>query len=166
MTDETLSFFATARDDEQFLASIGKAVVEFSKLESELSGLAIQLLKVDDPASGQIATSELSFKQTVQLLMSLYRHRVSNPDQVVDMRVRLDGCHELEAIRNLIVHSRWTSIQGLSNALRQKTTAKFKHGLLNDTELVSTSTMLEFVEEVRSLRQQFVKEGLSWLHSL
>ncbi|MDD5700487.1 MAG: hypothetical protein PHU23_00430 [Dehalococcoidales bacterium] len=75
---------------------------------------------------GQIITSELSFRQKIDLLSTIYRIKFNSPTELVEIDTILARTAQAEQKRNAVVHSFWTASTSLSSVDRIKITAKRK----------------------------------------
>lgn len=149
-------------ENQDFLNAVGKVTVQFSKLESELSGFIVLLLDHEDPDVGNIVTAELSFKQLIQLLMSLFRHRISDPTKTSTMLKLLKKCRGLELERNRVVHSYWTASAAFDVARRRKFTAKFKRGYNREFKSVPIREIRKLASEIQDATSEIGRLSLQW----
>ena len=141
---------------DESLAPLGKVVANFAVLESNLD-FGIWLLLVGNSSAeqrtGQIVTAELSVKDKIALLSSLYQHRfpAKTPfNELKDLRKKLG---EANKIRNSLVHSVW-----LAGGVRSATTAKEKHGIKFEFEEMDAQKIegiADFISETAYDMQQF-----------
>jgi len=163
MAKDLIASFLSFKPNPKFLEAVGRVTVEFAKLEAELSGFIVVLLDKPDTEFGPIVTSELSFKQLVQLLMSLYQHANSKEDQIVELKAILTKCSSLEIQRNTIIHSEWTSAEMWNWARRRKVTSKFKKGLHKEDERVGIDELKNLAEDIHSVMIIISKLSFKWL---
>jgi hypothetical protein len=117
----------------EHLRAIGKVVTNFAILEHEISWFIWILLGlktgVDAQELAQILTSELRFRNLIDLFGALYRHRVDEPARIEELKSLLGSLNEASKKRNIIVHSIWGAGSTGNQITRIKTTAKAKKGL-------------------------------------
>jgi hypothetical protein len=110
---------------DDFLTAIGEVTVQFATLEHQLQFAIWSLLvgtALENQATGQIVTAEISFRRAVHLFGALFRHRFPGRDDSELESV----CAEIfraENERNVIAHSTW-ALADEGKVLRIKTTAK------------------------------------------
>jgi hypothetical protein len=109
----------------EFLEEIGRVVANFALLEYELF-LLIHGLLGTEPEISRIVSSELSFKNLVELSSSLIK-QIHGENVLQKYKEIIKVVTEAEEKRNLIVHSQWGSAQ--TYVIRSKTTAKRAKGL-------------------------------------
>jgi len=103
------------------------------------------LEKTPSKRLGQIVTAELSFRQKIDLLSSIYRDKLDKPNELAELNEVLARVAEAEQKRNTIVHSVWTAYAVDGTPARIKATAKRKSkGLKMKIESVSVKD-LEYI---------------------
>ena len=129
--------------DDHCLA-IGRITVTFAELESWLSSFIWALIvPFSEQHVGQMVTAEMSFRQKLDLLVSLFLYRCKNPQKCAELKVLVARLSDLEQQRNTVQHSLWIrQTDNPAEATRLKITAKRKHGLSHAKE-VKTSQPLE-----------------------
>ena len=143
--------------------NLGKMSADYSALEEYLR-LAVQALIAEDKVLGKILTAELSFRQLVALLSSLYKYRESNVTRIDKLHNILDEINRLSERRNRMVHSMWDHVGSTKEIFRVKTTSKYKDGLKVKIENVNPAEVNQLANEiVYSTIEivQFIKEWLS-----
>jgi hypothetical protein len=136
------SFEEMIGDPDQFSSAIGSVAVSFAHLEDGISKKISQLLILEDDNIATIVTANLTFRNKLDLLASLIRHRLprtkfntgrNNPDGVLNELISvLATCSEL---RNRIIHSSWEgSFYRDGRIVRKKITARSRKGLRIQTE--------------------------------
>jgi hypothetical protein len=90
--------------DREQLAALGRIMVDFSALES-LALLVVAGLTGMETRAAEIVLSPTSFKQRLDLIRSLTKHKYQQvPQQLSDA---LDEAEKASKSRNKIVHSAW-----------------------------------------------------------
>jgi hypothetical protein len=101
---------------------------------------------------GQIVTAELSFRQKIDLLSSIYRDKRNSPSELAELDEVLSRLAQAEQKRNIVVHSLWTSYAEDQTIARIKSTAKRKNkGLKLEIESKSVEDLeniATFIAEV------------------
>jgi len=105
----------------------------FQELE-ELVSCLIGLLISDDNQLGLIITSELSFRNKLGLLYSLYLYRTATPQRPEDLKKLLARLRRVEERRNTILHSYWVKSPVCGMLIRYKYAAKPAKGFVQDVE--------------------------------
>lgn len=82
------------------------------------------LEKVPGKRLGQIVTAELSFRQKINLLSSIYRDKLNNSTELAELDRVLAQAAQAEQKRNIVVHSVWTAYAAKETVARIKATAK------------------------------------------
>jgi len=143
-----------------FDAGIGNIAIWFSELEEIVSKTLLQLL-VLIPPYGRIVTSELSFKNKVDMMASLVRQRLPStrfnvgddpPVEVLDELVKI--LFQAEELHNRIMHSSWvvTRLKG-DRWTRVKLTAKASHGLSEQSEEMGPDELLDIADFIVNVGQ-------------
>jgi hypothetical protein len=98
-----------------------------------LMSTRIGLEKMPGKRLGQIVTAELAFRQKLDLLSSLFREKLNDPNALTELESMLKKASVAEEKRNTITHSFWTPNADLENdkTSRIKTTVKRKDKGLN-----------------------------------
>ena len=120
--------------------AIGNVTIYFADLEEQLSRGIHFLIGVAEEASRAI-TSELSFKNKVNLFASLFRQRRPASEWMRQLGDLVVVCYRAEEIRNQVVHSLWITTLADDTSLnklitRRKHTAK-SHGLRTHEETLT-----------------------------
>ena len=130
---------------------IGKVSSYFNGLEKYIQTLIIQLIG-QDIRIGEIVTAELSFRNLISLLFSLYKYRKSNQHDINHMEKICKKALDLESKRNKVIHSIWAVNDKIEDdILRIKVTAKYKHGLKHTYERTDTSELHKISQEIVNL---------------
>jgi hypothetical protein len=135
---------------DEFLKNIGRLVVDFASLESSIA-IAIWNLLDADGSTGQIITSEMSFKNMLALFSSLLIHKTNDPVALEEMKVLLRRTKAVEEKRNLMVHSSWGMrvwTDGREAIVRLKTTAKISKGLKRQDEELTVEHVEQMIDEI------------------
>ena len=153
------SFHDRVGDPDEFDAAIGRIALGFSFLEETARNVIILLAGID-LAAGQILTAELSFRQKVDLLGALIRHRQSPvpPGSSIDAEAAIELlhlCRRAEGFRNSYLHSSYVAEK------RSKLSAKAKQGLRLKLETASPSVLLDVADFIEYVGMQL--EGLPLL---
>jgi hypothetical protein len=126
--------------------SIGRICMGFQRLE-EIASSLISLLVGEDAHLGTIITAELSFRNKLGLLSSLYLFRAGvskSPDAFKALLARL---HRAEEHRNTILHSYWVKSPVCGALTRYKFTAKSGKGFVHQAEDLEPSDIEAVVTE-------------------
>jgi len=151
----TYTFEERTGDPDTFSSGIGRIVLNFSHLESQLDTGIIQCLELDEER-GRIITSELSFKNKVHLLSSLikyltpkWRFNTGDDDQLECWDKIVKQCFRSEEKRNQIMHSEWSGpyLRDMK-ANRVKYTAKAKKGLQKHIEPINSGDLLDIADYI------------------
>lgn len=136
---------------EKLFNPLGKVVANFNILEVLLDFTIWLLLfgnSSKEQKTGQIVTAELSFKEKIALLSSLYQHRFPDKkpfETLNNMRKKLGKANSK---RNCLLHSAY-----LPSGRRVATRAKEKAGLIFESENMSVEKIektADFISEVTS----------------
>jgi hypothetical protein len=118
------------------LRSLGRIVVNFSRVEAELELLIAILIPTQDIEACAILTTELSFKQRAALFMSLMIHHFNGNHTILKSAEDLiRKAMSMEEKRNTLMHSSWR-VDDDGTIIRHKRTAKQK-GLRRTDEKIS-----------------------------
>jgi hypothetical protein len=105
----------------------------FQQLEELVRCLISQLIS-DDVQLGTIVTAELSFRNKLGLLYSLYLYRASVSKPPETFKALLGKLYRAEERRNTIFHSNWIKGPACGMLTRYKYTAKSGKGFVHHTE--------------------------------
>ena len=135
-----------AREDSE--RAIGRLCMAFQELE-ELVSCLIGLLISDDNQLGTILTAELSFRNKLGLLYSLYLYRAAVSIPPETFKALLGKLHRAEERRNTILHSNWIKAPGCGMLTRHKYTAKSGKGFVHHAEDFVPAHIEAIVTETR-----------------
>ena len=146
-----MSFQERIGNPDELEAALGLVAMNFQALEAALS-LSIGALLGAERDTGRILTSELSFKQLLNVLIGLTRQQVSSnrwagSKDVIDRLKELAGASShMEDLRNQYMHSVWIAAhRGSGQGVRRKVTAK-RVGLKEHVETVTSSHLLDVAD--------------------
>jgi hypothetical protein len=137
---------------------IGRVSSNFNGLEKYIQTLITQLIGAGQQL-GEIITSELSFRNLISLLFSLYKFKKTDKKYIDKMDKICKKANELEQKRNQVIHSTWAfNIKSEKEVLRVKTTSKYKKGLnyvfenknINELHILSDD-IVKLISEVSEL---------------
>jgi hypothetical protein len=141
-----ISFAERIGEPDEFDAGMGRIALGFSDLEDMIRNVIVLLLACDAKV-GSIVAAELSFRQKIDLMASLFRHRLPTfvpMQQQQDVEAEFDEivhmCRRAEELRNSYLHSSY-SARG-----RVKITAKARQGLQVNIEPVGSSILLDVAD--------------------
>jgi hypothetical protein len=142
-----------AREDSE--RAIGRICMAFQQLEELVSCLISQLIS-DDVQLGTIVTAELSFRNKLGLLYSLYLYRagVSKPPET--FKTLLGKLYRAEERRNTIFHSNWIKAPVCGMLTRYKYTAKSGKGFAHHTEDFVPERIEAIVTETRETADDLI----------
>jgi len=130
---------------------IGQISSYFNGLEKYIKMLIFKLIG-PDIRIGEIVTSELSFRNLISLLFSLYKYRKSDPNDIAKMNEICKRANNLETKRNQVIHSIWAVNPNTEEKLlRIKVTAKYKHGLKHTFEKTNIIELQKLNDEIVNL---------------
>jgi hypothetical protein len=149
--EQIISFFIwnLVKKDESF--------GEFVKLESPLLYRQFTEFLTSSPdglkiapgkRQGQIITSELSFRQKIDLLSALYQDIVDKPSAVTALQKLLDRARQAEDKRNIVTHSLWTMSDKKGKVNRIKATARNKKQLNLQIQRMSVEDLESIATEI------------------
>jgi len=134
----------------EHLRAIGNITVMFIVLEDTIS-FHIWALIGNDQQLGRTITAELSFKQKVALLSSLFRHRASSSEELKELKQLLSQVMQAEEKRNAVIHSGWIGGNAQGIITRVKDTAKISLGLKfhsQEMRVKDLDKIADFIAEV------------------
>ena len=113
--------------------AIGDVIIGFEELDDAISFAISGILNRGDDM-GRIVTSQLSFRNKVDMFGALVKH--DRPDSILAKLIDelCAGCLSVEEERNKIVHSKWSRSFEKPGIQRSKFTARVKHGLKETSE--------------------------------
>ncbi len=138
-----------------FDAGIGNIALRYSDLEEIVSNTLLQLL-VLIPRYGRIVTSELSFKNKVDMMASLVRQRLPStrfnvgddpPVEVLDELVKI--LFQAEELHNRIMRSSWVCTRLKDDRWTSvNLTAKASHGLSEQSVEMGPDEVLDIADYI------------------
>lgn len=131
------------------LSEIGRITANFAILESTLCRFIGALLEIDAVA-GKIVTAELSFRNMVNLLDSLFKYRCADSQLVGELEKLLGGVMQVEQRRNQITHSTWGLHPETGNIARLKRTAKKGSGLQQQEEIMTSQDLWSIAVDINT----------------
>jgi len=145
------------------LRAIGRITANFALLELMVSFCVWQLIG-SDQRLGQIITAELSFRKLLDLLSSLFRHRVSDPQLIEELNGLIAEAAQAEEKRNLITHSYWAASDTRETITRAKMTARRYGGLKHQFEPMSVQDLDDIADFIAAaenhITQFMVRTGI------
>ena len=131
--------------DRGVLQAIGLAVVNFSQLEETLVlGVRFLIVGTLDDEAADLTVRKLSFRDLVEALAGLYRHRFPD-DDFGDLKEVCLVLDKLNNERNHLFHSSWSSGKA-ANQLRRYKAAVRRGGPKIWDQNVSEGDVLRFAE--------------------
>lgn len=118
---------------EDHLRAIGRITVNFSQLEATLRLIIWSYSGLETQRTGQILTSELSFRKLLVVFESLVYEHWPIEDRLDALKPLMDEGRKLNDRRNQIIHSMWTSGGSPNEALRTKPRQKKGYQLIPET---------------------------------
>jgi hypothetical protein len=109
-------------------------------LESAISSFVWGMINTDQML-GQMITAELSFRNLVGLLSSIYKHRINDEERITELERLLNRALYAEEQRNIIAHSSWGVGDKAETITRFKTTAKKARGLIHQFEQMTVEDL-------------------------
>jgi len=136
----------------EYLQRIGKITASFALLE-QIVAFFIWSIISNDQVIGQIVTAELSFKQLLSLLSSLYRHTRKDETKIKELDNLLKRAFQVAEKRNVICHSIWGAGGTSKTITRIKTTAKISKGLRRQFEQTTVEDLDSIIKEIRDVTE-------------
>lgn len=137
---------------DEFFDSLGRITFSFGYIEDEVSNAIVKLTKTNKKI-GNIIVAELSFKNKLNLLGSLFHfynktHNFNSffANQEETFGELLKACFKCEELRNQILHSSFEFNSG--EILRKKITAKAKNGLKTINEKIDSGYLLNVADYI------------------
>jgi hypothetical protein len=143
------------RAREEAERSIGRLSMAFQELEELVSCLIAQLVS-DDVTVGAIVTAELSFRNKLGLLGSIYLYRAGMSKTPEPFKTLLGRVHRAEERRNTILHSTWIKSPVCGMLTRHKYSAKAGKGFVHHTEDFEPEQIEAIVIETRKIADDLI----------
>ena len=131
--------------------ALGRVLTSFQHLEHRLTEIVGYLVDKHDFQLGIIITSEISFRNLINLAYSLAPHRKMDLERVDSLREILKDCFAAEQRRNQLIHSYWEPEPESLQVTRFKYTAKYSKGYKHQIEDVTEVNLLEFAGDLIGL---------------
>lgn len=134
--------------EDYYLRAIGKFMTAFSYLEA-LMAESIREFITDDYELAQCITAKMYFKDTLALLGTLFKYRLSESDSLEQFKALINTLTKLNQKRDDWTHSEWfLPINSSDNAYRRKLTKSPRTGLSIDTEKPDLSALHQFTNDI------------------
>ncbi|WAC03508.1 hypothetical protein N7U66_08505 [Lacinutrix neustonica] len=154
------SFEDRSGPPEELPAVIGLISLNFQELEEEIEKRIIQMTQVEAKI-GQIITSELAFRNKINLFASLYYHLKdtyhfnSLPDYEMGyLKELLKALTKCEELRNQMLHSTIKKDWKTKKIERKKVTAKAKKGLTEINQQVDIPFLYNVSDYIVSMQME------------
>jgi hypothetical protein len=118
---------------DEFYIALGRVTAHFAVLEAQIEFLTWSLIGRDQ-GLGQIVTAQVSFRGLLDLLSSIFRHRVADEALRAELDAVLRRAEAVERRRNLVTHSEWGMGSTPETRTRIKMTARQGKGLKHEFE--------------------------------
>jgi hypothetical protein len=135
--------------------AIGRICMAFQELEEIVSCLIGRLIS-DDNQLGAIITAELSFRNKLGLLSSLYLYRAATPKPSKAFKTLLARLHRAEERRNTILHSYWVKSRVCGMLIRYKYTAKSAKGFVPSIQELEPERIEAIAVETRLVADDLI----------
>lgn len=137
---------------DEYLLRIGRLVTSFAALEDAVKiAVSALICKGGAPATTQVITSEMSFRNLRALFSSLFMLKSSDTTALDEAQNMVKRATNVEATRNIIIHSTW-GVQyrkgGRQSVIRNKTTAKELKGLKQQRVELATDDLDDTIDEI------------------
>jgi hypothetical protein len=143
------------RAREESERAIDRICMAFQRLEELVSDQIGRLIS-DDGQLGTIITAELSFRNRLGLLCSLYLYRLRLTERPEALKTLLAKLQRAEERRNTILHSYWIKSPVCGMLTRYKYTAKSSKGLVHHTEDLEPEHIEAIATEIWSVADEFI----------
>ena len=110
----------------------------------------------DDVRLGTIITAELSFRNRIGLLCSLYLYRRELAERPESLKGLLSKLHQAEESRNTVFHSYWVKSPECGKLTRYKYTAKSRKGFVHHSEDITPDHIEAIAAEIWSVADEFL----------
>lgn len=132
---------------------MGRVTIDFNHLDEQITSAIIKLVGTNEEI-GHILTCELSFKNKLNLLGSLFNYYKDThlfnslfDDVEETFKELLKACFRCEEFRNKLLHSNFYIEYNPDKSIRRvKKTAKASKGLVRQNELVDLGHILEVAD--------------------
>lgn len=141
---------------DEFIMSIGRLTLNFAHLEFCFTLFAGSQLGVASPLN-QIVTSELSFRQLLNVTQGIYNVVESNDERLANFNEIVRNANILEQQRNKITHSFYGQQEESQNIIRYKNTTKGKQGFKEQKEIVNAESINKIACEISELSTELMK---------
>lgn len=142
--------------NEEYIAEIGRFIVEFQTLEGEVKGAVCHFVNQRDFLIGLSVVGHLTFRALIEVCESLAHHVAEHDDEVFKaLRVTMAQAASISEFRNKLVHSQW-----LVPAVGHEVGTRMKTGKGRDFhfdfEDVSLTDLREQTVRVRATHDQLI----------
>ena len=147
----------------EYLSAIGAIINNFSFLEYTIAFYCNNLINPKIPGTGFIITSEMSFRNLVNMLATLFKHAFDNEQVQEKIKGYLKRIDECAKHRNLVAHSIWTpefdSVKEVKGEVirRVKYTAKREVGLDLQWENYTLDDLTKISDDIKTLNQEITE---------
>jgi len=135
---------------EEFFLALGRVTAHFAILEEQVEFLTWSLMG-NDQRLGQIVTAEMSFRNKVALLSSVFRHRVDDDSVRDELEQILSRATAVEVQRNVVIHSSWGLGDSPETRTRFKKTARKGKGIEHQFEQMTAAQIESIAHEASAV---------------
>jgi len=134
---------------DDFIKAVGRLTINFSHLEFSFSLFCGSQMGIKEPIN-EIITSELSFKQIVNITSGIFREIEKDPEMIEQFNKILASAWKLEEERNKIIHSFYgRGDEPNDKIIRHKHSSKFKKGFKKDYQEVDAIYVNKISDEIK-----------------
>jgi hypothetical protein len=135
-------------------SAIGRFIANFSLLEEWLRGVILEIPNISAP-SGEIITSELSFRSLLNVFGAIVHEYCDDPEILNQTDKAVRAIQEINNFRNQIVHSLWVgSDDSRRFAVRSRMKVNRKKGFQDKFEKLKKKDLMEKCDEVAVLTKK------------
>lgn len=136
--------------EEDFIKSVGRLTLNFAHLEFCFMLLVGSQSGSPQPLN-QIITSELSFKQLLNVSAGIYREIEPDLKKIGIFEEILKESSEMEQKRNTVTHSFYGHNRKTKTIIRRKNTVRRAQGLVEHEEKIDAETVNKIADQINNL---------------
>lgn len=145
----------TEDDKSRLFAAIGHIVVRFQQIELWVAEILADLLGLDPLDDRYSVMAAMSFRQKVDLLVTLFPRKAKNHFEA-DIELARRALYVAEEFRNRVVHSAWSVSEEENSWIREKGNLRSKAGFAKQSVCVDIDLLESAAESLRVITEWYL----------
>tara|TARA_B100001250_G_C19738926_1_gene762132 strand:- start:430 stop:951 length:522 start_codon:yes stop_codon:yes gene_type:complete len=145
----------TEDEKARLFAAIGHIVVRFQQIELWVAEILADMLGLDPLDDRYSVMAAMSFRQKVDLLVTLFPKKAKNHMEA-DIELARRALYVAEKFRNRVVHSVWSISEEQSSWIREKGNLRSKAGFAKQSVSVDIDLLESSAESLRVIAEWYL----------